>query len=157
MNQIIKRFLFAGDKFIPETHLRQPRFTYSACGPFTKTKERIQKFKETVVSRYNYQNGLDKACFQHGMAYGDFKDLTRRTASDKILHNKAFVIAKNPKYDGYQHALASIVYTFFDKKTSGGTVKNENIAKKELAQELHKPIIKKFRKRKVHSPFIDNI
>ena len=91
------------------------------------------------------------------MAYGDFKDLTRRTASDKILHNKAFVIAKNAKYDGYQHALASIVYTFFDKKTSGGIVKNENIANKELAQELHKSIIKRFRKRKVHSPFIDNI
>ena len=83
-------------------HLKQPAFIYSACGPFTKNKERMQKFKETGGSRYNYQNELDKACLQHDMAYGDFKDLTRRTASDKILHDKAFSIAKNLKYDGYQ-------------------------------------------------------
>ena len=92
---------------MPEMHLRQlasldkSGFTYSACGLFTKNKEKIQKFKEVGDSRYIYQNELDKACFQHDMAYGDFKDLTRRTASDKILHDKAFNIAKNPKYDGY--------------------------------------------------------
>ena len=73
-----------------EMHLGQPGFTYSVCGPITKNKERIQKFSETGDSRYIYQNKLDKACFQHDMAYGDFKDLTRRTASDKILHDKAF-------------------------------------------------------------------
>ena len=91
------------------------------------------------------------------MAYGDFKDLNRRTAADKVLRDKAFNIAKNPKYDGYQHKLASMIYKYFDKKTSGRTVKNENISNKELTEELHKPIIRKFNKRKVHSPFIDNI
>ena len=91
------------------------------------------------------------------MAYGDFKDLPTRTASDKILHNKAFNIAKNPKHDRYQKGLASMVYKSFDKKTAGGAVKNENISNKELAEELHRPIIRKSKKRKVHSPFIDNI
>ena len=116
MNEIANKFLLRGDKFMPEIHLRQLRFTYRACGPFKKNKELIQKFKETGDSRYIYQNQLDKACFQHDMAYGDFKDLTRRTASDKILCDKAFNIAKNPKYDGHQRGLASIVYKFFRKK-----------------------------------------
>ena len=93
-----------------EMHLKQPGFTYSAGGPFTKNKERIQKFKETVDTSYIYKNELDKACFQHDMAYRDFKDLARRrTASDKILEDKACNIAKNTKYDGYQRALASMV------------------------------------------------
>ena len=81
-------------------NLRQPGFTYSACGPFTKNKERIQKFKETGESRYIYQKELDKACFQHDMAYGDFKDLLRRAGSDKVLRERTFNIAKNLKYDG---------------------------------------------------------
>ena len=91
-------------------HLRQPGLTLSAYGPFTKNKEKIQKFKETGDSRYIYQNKLDKACFQHDMAYGDFKDLTRITASDKILCDKAFNFFKNIKYDEYQRGLASMVY-----------------------------------------------
>ena len=91
---------------MPEMHLRQPGFTYNTCGPFTKNEERIQKFKETRDSRYIYQNELDKVCFQHDMAYGDFKDLIRRKASDKILRVKAFNIAKYPKYDGCQCGLA---------------------------------------------------
>ena len=78
-------------------HLKQPGFTYSACSPFTKNKERIQKFKETRDTSYIYKNELDKACFQHDMAYGDFKDLKRRKASDKVLRDKAFNIAKKPK------------------------------------------------------------
>ena len=78
-------------------NLKQPRFMYSACGPFTKNKERITKFKETGDSRHIYQNKLDKACFQHDMDYGDFKDLNRRTTSDEVLRDKAFDIAKNPK------------------------------------------------------------
>ena len=82
-----------------EIPLRQPGFKYNAYGPFAKNKERIKKFKEIGDSRYIYQNELDKACFQHGMAYGGFKDLNRRT--DKLLPYKAFNIAKNPKYDGY--------------------------------------------------------
>ena len=142
---------------MPNMHLRQPGYTYSVCGPFNKNKERKQNFKETGGSPYIYQNELDKACFQHDMAYGDFKELTRRTASDQILRDKAFEVAKNPNYDGYQRGLASMAYKFFDKGTSGGTVKNENISYKELAEELHKPIIKKFKKRKVHSSFIDNM
>ena len=97
-------------------HLKQPRFTYSACGPFPKNKERIQKFKKTGDSRYIYKNELDKVCFQHDMAYGDSKDLAKRTASDKVLRNKAFNIASNTQYDGYQRGLASMVYKFFDKK-----------------------------------------
>ena len=80
-------------------HLRQLGFTCSACGPFTKNKERIQKFKETGDSKYIYQNEPEKACFQHNMAYGDFKDLPRRTIADKILRDKAFDITKNPKYE----------------------------------------------------------
>ena len=69
---------------MPEMHLRQPGFTYSACGPFTKNKERIKKFKETGYSRHIYQKEPDKACFQHDMAYGYFKDLAKRTAADKV-------------------------------------------------------------------------
>ena len=128
---------------MPEIHLRKP------CGPFTKNKVRIQKFKETGDSRYIYQNELDKFCFQHDMAYGDFKDLTRRTASDKILRDKAVNIVKNLKYNGYQRGLASMVHKFFDKNISGSGIKNENILNKELAEELYKPIIRNFRKRKV--------
>ena len=143
-------------------NLRQPGFTYSACGPFGKNEQRIQKFKETWDSQYICQNELDKAYFQDGMTYGDFEDLTRRKPSDKILHDKAFNIAKNSKYDGYQCVLALMVYKFFDEKTSIGVamvasksaIKSKNISNKELAEELHKPIIKKSKKRK---PFIDNI
>ena len=118
-NEIVNTFLLTGDKSMPEMHLKQPGFTYSACGPFNKNKERIQKFKETGDSSYIYKNELDEACFQHGMAYGNFKDLSRRTASDKVLRDKAFNIAKNPKYDGYQTGLASMVYKFFVKKSKG--------------------------------------
>ena len=125
-------------------HLRQPGFTYSACGSFTRNKEGIQKFKETGDTSYIYKNELDKACFQHDMAYGDFKDLKRRTASDKILRDKAFNIAKNPKYDGYQRGLASMVYKFFDRKSKDGGVNIPLMSNEELAEELHKPIIRKF-------------
>ena len=155
MNEIVNKFLLACDKFMPEMKLRQPQFAYSACGPFTKNKERIQKYKETGDASYIYKNELDKACFQHDMTYGDFKDLAKRTAADKVLRNKAFKIASDQKYDGYQRGLASMVYTFFDKKSSGsGVVNKENI---QLANELHKPIIRKFMKRKVHSSFKDSI
>ena len=115
LNEIVNKFLLARDEFVPEMHLKQPAFTYSACGPFTKNKERIQKFKETGDTSYIYKNELDKACFQHDMAYGDFKDLKRKTDSDKILRNKTFNIAINPKYDGYQGGIASMVYKFLIK------------------------------------------
>ena len=94
MNEIVHKILLAGNKFMPEMHLKQPRVTYSACGPFTKNKERIQKFKETGDASYIYKNELDKGCFQHDIAYGEIKNLERRKASDKVLRNKAFNIAK---------------------------------------------------------------
>ena len=100
---------------MPEMHLKQLGFTYSACGPITKNKEKIQKFKETGDTSYTYKNEPDKVCFHHDMAYGDFKDLARRTASDKFLIDNAFNIAKNTKYDGYQRGLASMVYKFLIK------------------------------------------
>ena len=90
MNQIINKFLLAGDKFMPEMHLKQPRFTYSACRPFTRNKQRIQKFIETGDKIYIYNNELDKACFQHDMAYGKYKDLEKITQSDKVLKDKGF-------------------------------------------------------------------
>ena len=99
INEIINKFLLTGDKFMPDMLLRQPGFTYIACGPFTKNKQRIQKFMETGGTRYIYRNELGKACFQHDMVHGDFKDLKRRTQSDKVLKDKAFEIASNPKYD----------------------------------------------------------
>ena len=161
MNNTINKLLLAGDKFMPEMHLRQPQFTYSACGTFTKHKQRIQKFKETGDTNYIYKNELDKACFVHDAAYSDSKDLIKRTAADKILNNKAFDIAKDPKYDGYQRGLASMVYKFFDKKSVGSGAKRVNTKitpqNQQLAEELHKPIIRKFKKRKVYSTFKDNI
>ena len=87
MNKVVNKFLLAGDKFMPDMHLKQPGLTYSVSGPFTKNKERIQKFKETGDVSYIYKNELDKACFQHGTAYGDFKDLARRTAFDKEIEH----------------------------------------------------------------------
>ena len=108
-NEIISKFLLAGDKFMPEMHLKQPGFTYSACGPFTKNKERIQKFKGTGDTSYIYKNELDKAYFQHDMAYEDFKDLAKRTIADKVLRDKAFKIGSDKKYDVYKTGLASMV------------------------------------------------
>ena len=144
MNEIVYKFLLAGDNFTPEIHLKQPGFTQSACGPFTKNKKRIHKFKETGDTSYIYKNELDKACFQHDMVYEDFKDLARRTDSDKFLRDKALNIAKNPKYDGYQRGLASVIYKCFDRKSKGSGANIPLESNEELAEELHKPIIKKF-------------
>ena len=102
---------------MPEMHLRQPgfTFTYTTCDQFNKNKEKIKKI-EAGDSRYIYQNKLDKACFEHDMVYGNFKDLHRATAACKVLGDKVFGIVKNTKYDGYQTGLASMVYKFFDKR-----------------------------------------
>ena len=132
MNDKINKFLLAGDKLMPEMHLKQSGFTYSACGPFTKNKRRIQRFLETENTNYIYRNELDKVCFQHDMAYGDFKDLKRRTQSDKVLKDKAFKIASNPKYDEYQRGLASMVYKVFDKKSRGAGIKENKQSAKLL-------------------------
>ena len=170
MNNIINKFLLAVDKFMPEMHLRQPRFVYSACGSFTRHKERIKEFKRTGDTRYVYRNELDLACFQHDSAYADHKEFINRTEADKVLRNKAYDIVSNPKYDVYQRGLASMVYKFFDKKSraepsslermGSGFKKLKNTTKSNysiLADELHKPIIKKFDKRKVYSQFKDNM
>ena len=162
MNNTINKLLLAEDKCMPKLHLRQPQFTYSACGPFTKHERRIQKFKETGDTNYIYKNELDKACFVHDAAYSDSKDLTKRTVADKILKNRAFNIAKDPKYDGYQRGLASMVYKFFDskvaspnKKSVGSGAKHVNTKltsqNEQLADELHKPIIRILKKKSISS------
>ena len=125
MNQIVNKFLLGGDKFMPEMHLKQPGFTCSDCVTFTRNKEKIEKFMHTGNTDFIYRNKLDKSCFQHDMAYAKSKDLAKRTQSDKVLRVKAFKIAFDPKYDGYQRGLASMVYNFFDKKSSGSGVATE--------------------------------
>ena len=142
MNKIINKFLLTGDKLIPELNSKQPQFTYSACGAFTKHREIIQKFRERGNLKHLYRNELDGACFAHDAAYSDSKDLPKRTIPDKVLRDRAYEIARNCGYDGYQRVLASMVYKFFDKKTGPEISANE-----ELAEELHKPVINKFKKR----------
>ena len=97
MNEIMNKCLLVGDKFMPEMHLKQLGFTYSTCGPFTKNKERIEKFLQTGNTNFIYKNEPDKACFQNDMAYGKTKDLVNRTQSDKVLKDKAFKIASDQK------------------------------------------------------------
>ena len=113
MNELVNKFLLVGDKFMPEMHLKQSGFTYSACGPFTRNKEKIEKFIQSGNTDFIYRNELHKACFQHDMAYGRSKNLVKRTQSDKVLRDKAFQIASDLKYDGYQRRSVSMVYKFF--------------------------------------------
>ena len=122
MNEMVHKILLAGNKFMPEMHLKQPRVTYSACGPFTKNKERIQKFKETGDASYIYKNELDKGCFQHDIAYGEIKDLERRKASDKVLRNKAFNIAKILNMTGIIEDLLLLWFIYFLIKRQKGVV-----------------------------------
>ena len=110
---------------MPETHLKQLGFTYRAFGPFTKNKERIEKFMQIRNTDFIYKNELDKACFQHDMPYAKSKDLAKRTQSDKNLRDKAFKIASDPKYDGYKRGLASMFYKFFNKKSKGSGIVND--------------------------------
>ena len=144
MNEIVNKFLLVGDKFMPEMHLKQPGFTYSACGLFTKNKERIKKFMETGNTFFIYKNELNKACFQHDMAYGKTKDLVKRTQSDRVLKDKTFRIASDPNDDGYQRVLASMVYKFFDKMSSESGIVNNQIINwqmnfiNQLFEELEK-------------------
>ena len=154
-NEIVSNFLLASDKFTPEMHLKQPGFAYSPCGPFTRNKEIIEKLMQTGNTDFLYRNELDKACFQHDMAYGKSKDLTKRTQSDQVLGDKAFKIASDPKYNGYQRGLASMVYKLFDKRSSGSGDDTE--PNYQLANEFRRQIIKQFKTRKVYSSFRDNI
>ena len=151
--EIVNKLLLVSDKFMPEMHLKEPGCNYSACGPFTQNKVRIEKFMQTGNTDFIYRNKLDKACFQHDMAYGKSKDLIKRTQSDKVLKDKAFKIANNPKYNGYQRGLASMVYKCFDKKSASldkskgsGIINEPNY---QLANELHKPIVRKLKKKKM--------
>ena len=110
---------------------------------------------QTGSTDFIYRNELDKACFRHDMVYGKSKDLAKRTQSDKHLRDKAFKTASDPKYDGYQRGLALMVYRLFDKSSSGSSVANE--PNYQLASELQRQIIKKFKRRKVCSSFRGSI
>ena len=147
MNKIIDKCLFTGNKFMPALHSKQPRFTYSARGPFTKHCQRIQTLK-TCNLKHLYRNELDKACFAHNAAYSDNKILAKIAISDKILKDKACEITRNCKHDGYQSAFASMVYKIFYEKTKSGISVNE-----QLAEEIHEPVIKRFRRRKLYAKF----
>ena len=118
MNEFVNNFLLVGDTLMPEMHLKQPGFIYSACGSFTKNNERIEKIIQNGNTDFIYKNQLDKACFQHDMTHGKSKDLANRTQSDKVFRDKAFKIASDPKYDEYQRGLASMVYKVFNKKSA---------------------------------------
>ena len=107
---------------MPEMHSKQPGFTYSACSLFTKNRKRFEKFLQTENTDFIYKNELDKASFQHGMAYGKSKDLAKRTQSNKVIRYEAFKIASEPKYDGHQWGLASRIYKFFNRKSSDSGV-----------------------------------
>ena len=148
---IINRFLLIGDKFLSEMHLWDPKVgKYFACGPFTRHKQRINDFMNDGKLSHILKNKLDAACFQHDFSYAKYKD--RLQKSDVVLKNKALKIAMSPKINGYQRGLTSAVYTFFDKRTKGSGIEN-----KILAEELYKPVIKIFKRRKVYSSFKDNI
>ena len=108
-----------------EMHLKQPGFTYNTCGPFTRNKERLEKFMQTGNTDFNCRNEFNKACFQRDMAYGKSKDLTKKTQSDKFLRDKTFKTVSYLKYDSHQRRLASVVYKFFDKKYSGNGLDTE--------------------------------
>ena len=109
---------------------------------------------QTGKTDFIYKNELDKTCFQHDIAYGKSKDLIKRTQSDKVLKNKTFKIASNPKYDGCQKGLVSMVYKFFDKKSKGSGINKPNY---QLENELHKPVIRKFKKRKKFIHYLETI
>ena len=136
MNKIVNKFLRASDKFMPELHFKQPGFTYSACSPFIRNKERIEMFIQTGNTDFIYRNELDKTWFQHDMAYRESKDLAKIPQLDKVLRNKAFKMASDRKYDGYQRGPVSMVYMFFDKTSSGSGVDAES--NYQLTNELHR-------------------
>ena len=128
MNDIINKFLLVGDKFMPEMHLKQPGFTYTACVPFTKHAERIKKFKETGNTSYIFKNELDKACFKHDSAYADYKDLLNRARADKVLGDRAYEIASDNKYDRYQRGLEVWCTSFLIRRVVG--VERERLIEK---------------------------
>ena len=157
---IINKILLIGDKFMPEMHLWNPKVKkYPACCPFTRHIQRINDFIKDGKLSHILKNRLDAACFQHDSAYAEYKDRLNRRQSDVVLKNKALKIAMDPRINEYQRGLASMVYKCFDERTKGSGLKydkklNEN---KQLANELHKPIIKNFKRRKEYFSFKANI
>ena len=158
MNDLINTFLLAGDKFMPVMHLRQPEFAYSACGPFTKNKERIQKLRETEDSRYIHQNELDKACFHHDVTYRDFKDLPRSLLNSfwlKYCVIKQSILLEIQNLMDINADLLQWFIIFLIKGllllTKGGTIESEIMSNQQLADQLYKTTIRNFKKRKVYS------
>ena len=137
-------------------HLWDPKVKkYSGCGPFTKHQQRIDQFMKDRKIKNIAKNKLDAACFQHDSAYNKSKDSANARQSDIALKNKAYKIAVDPKIDGYQRSLAAMVYKFFNERSKN--VLGSGIENKQLAEELHKPTIRNFKRRKVYSSFKDNI
>ena len=147
-NEIVNKFLLAGDKFMSEMHLRQPRFTYSACEPFTKNKERIQKLKKQEIQAIFTKINQRK----HVLNMIWLMEILKMQLKEDVT----FKIASDQKYDRYQRGLASMVYKFFDKKSSGSGLPS-NKENMQIANEFHKPIIRKLKKRKLYPSFRDNI
>ena len=152
-NSDINKFLLIGDKFMPEMHLWEPKVKkYSACGPFTRHQKRIDMFMKDGRLTHILKNRFDAACFQHDSAYAKYKDRANR-------NNTALKIATDPRGNGYQRGLASMVYKFFNERTKGSGINSKGnlLVNSQLAEELHKPIIRNFKRRKVYSSFKDNI
>ena len=150
MNEIVNKFLLLGDNFMPELHLKQPGFTYSACGSLTRNKERIEMFMQTGNTDFIYRDELDKACFQHDMAYRKSKEIEKRTQSDKVLRDKAFKIAIDPNMLVIKEDQLQWFTSYLIKKSSGSGVATE-------PNELHRQIIRKIERQNVYSSFRDNI
>ena len=156
----IDKFLLIGDKFMPEMHLRDSKVKkYSACGPFTTHQKRIDMFMKDGRLSYILKNRLDAACFQHASDYAKYKGRANRIQFDIVLKNKSLKIATDPRVNGYQRGLAPMVYKFFNERTKGSGINNKGnlLVNSQLAEEVHKPIIKNFKRRKVYSSFKDNI
>ena len=144
---------------MPEMHLWDPKVKkYSACGSFTRHQQRISKFIRDGKLSDTAKNKLDGASFQHDSAYNKYKDSVNRKQSDIVLKNKALKIATDPRVNGYQRGLASLVYKFFNERTKASVINNKGnlFVNSQLAEELHKTIIKNFKRRKVYSSFKDN-
>ena len=153
MNKIVSKFLLAGDKFSPEMHLRQPGFTYSACEPLTKNKERIQNLKKHEIRNIFIKTNYIKLAFSMTWLMEISKIYLQEQLLIKYYVIKYLTLLKNQNMMNiYQKGLASMVYKFFEKKNSSDGAKSDIISNQnqELAKELHKTIIKKSEKRKVY-------
>ena len=150
-SDIINKFLLIRDKFMPEMYLWDPKVKkYSACGLVTRHQKRIDMFMKDGRLSHILKNRLDAACFQHDSAYAKYKDRASRRQSDIVLKNKALKIVTDPRVNGYQRGLASMVYTFFNERTKGSGINNKGnlLVNSQLAEERHKPIIKNFKRKK---------